>query len=78
MSHDGDAAPREGTVDGSRVCSSRSFDAAAGIAGSRIAAVTLLVMADESYDALLTSWFGFPPESHIKSVGASNAAVPVP
>jgi hypothetical protein len=37
---DGDAAAREGTVDGSRVYSSRTFDAAAGIVGSRSAAVT--------------------------------------
>jgi hypothetical protein len=44
-SHYGNAAAREGTVDGSRVHSRRTLDAAEGIDGPRSAAVTLLAIA---------------------------------
>ena len=44
-SHYGNVAAREGTVDGSRVHSRRTLDAAEGIDGPRSAAVTLLAIA---------------------------------
>src|SRR5215469_14262507 len=44
-SHYGNAAAREGTVDGSRIRSRQTLDAAEGIDGPRSAAVTLCAIA---------------------------------